>query len=79
MFQFQEKLIYTGKKELISKKTGSPYTIYNFLDDSGEVFGAMAENFIEGDFMQLDLVLAHFIVVPGRYTQIKLLSMEIAK
>lgn len=74
MLKFREKVIYTGKKDLISKK-GREYTIVNFLGDDGNTFGTVAECPIP-DIKQLDKVEVLFQVVPGRYVQLKVLEIR---
>lgn len=76
MLEFKEILIYTGKDERVSEKTQKPYTIVNYLDDKGQTFGTIAECNIPIDLKQLQLVEVTFKVIPGRYLQLKTLSIN---
>ena len=75
MFKFKEKVIFTGKKAMVSKQ-GRDYTVVNYLGDDGNTFGTIAECLIPPDIQQLDLVEVTFGVVPGRYVQLKTLEIR---
>ena len=75
MFKFKEKMIFTGKKEMISKQ-GKEYTIINYLDDAGNTFGTIADCSVPDSIKQLDTVEVTFEVVPGRYIQLKTLDIK---
>lgn len=74
MFKFKEKMIYTGKKNMVSKK-GKEYTIVNYLDNTGNTFGTIADCSVP-QLNQLDTVEVTFEVVPGRYIQLKTLDIK---
>lgn len=76
MFEFQERLIYTGKAEKISEK-GNNYTIVNFLDSEGKTFGVIANCQVPENLSQLQEVLAKFKLTPGRYNKLEIISIEI--
>lgn len=75
-FKLNEELIYTGKVEGISKKTGEPYTILNYLDNTGQVFGTMVTCEVP-NLKQLDKVEVIMELQVGRYTTLK--TIEIRK
>lgn len=75
MLKFEEKMIYTGKINKVSKQ-GNNYTIVNYLNDDGKTFGTIAECEISEDIRQLDEVLVKFEVIPGRYVQLKTVGIE---
>lgn len=73
--EFKQKLIFTGSSERKSKK-GFTYTLINFLDDAGESFSCMSDLDYDIKCKQLDKVNVHFKVVPGRYTQLRVLDIS---
>ena len=76
-FKLNEELIFTGKVEGVSKKTDKPYTILNYLDDTGQVFGTMVTCDVPKDLKQLDKVEVVMELQVGRYTSLK--TIEIRK
>lgn len=75
MLNFETKLIYTGKKNKVSKN-GKNYTIVNYLNSDGTTFGTIAECEISEDIKQLDEVIVNFEVIPGRYIQLKTMAIK---
>lgn len=75
MLRFEEVMIYTGKKNKVSKQ-GNNYTIVNYLNSDGTTFGTIAECEIPEDIRQLDEVIVKFEVIPGRYVQLKTVGIE---
>lgn len=77
MLEFNEKMIITGVEQRVSQKTGDTYKIANFLGENGQTFGCMVEGNINiNGIEQLDKVDVKFKVIPGRYTQLKVLDMK---
>lgn len=76
MLEFEERLIYTGKYERISKK-GDNYTVLNFLDDEGKTFGVIANCKVPENLTQLQEVLVKFKLTPGRFNKLEIISIEI--
>lgn len=77
MLEFrEERMILTGINSRISKNTGEEYKIINFLGENGQTFGCMAECDIPLTLKQLDEVSVHFKVLPGRYTQLRVLDIK---
>ena len=76
MLKFKERCILTGIEKRKSQKTGTEYTLANFLGESGQTFGCIVEGNIPQGVKQLDIVEVDFIVVPGRYTQLKVESIK---
>ena len=74
MLKFEEKMIYTGKANKVSKQ-GNNYTILNYLNSDGTTFGTIAECEIPEDISPLDEVEVTFQVVPGRYVQLKTINI----
>lgn len=75
MFRLKENLIYTGHEVRTNKKNGNTYTLVRFLDDNGSVFSCVAKCDIPS-ISQLDEVEVDIEIVPGRYNQINVLSIE---
>lgn len=75
MFKFKEKVIFTGKKSMVSKQ-GRDYTIVNYLGDDGNTFGTVADCLIPDSIKQLDEVEVTFGVIPGRYVQLKTIDIQ---
>lgn len=77
MLEFrEERIILTGIDTRISKNTGEEYKIINFLGENGQTFGCMAECDIPGNLKQLDEVNVLFKVLPGRYTQLRVVDIK---
>lgn len=75
MITFEKELIYTGKQDRISKKTNNPYTLVNYLGETGESFSTIAECKVP-ELNQLDKVKVLFNLVPGRYFRFETLHIE---
>ncbi|MDY0237106.1 MAG: hypothetical protein RBR71_13855 [Gudongella sp.] len=75
-FRLNEELIYTGKVEGISKKTDKPYTILNYLDDTGQVFGTMVSCEVPKNLKQLDKVEVVMELQVGRFTSLKTIEIK---
>lgn len=75
MFRLKENLIYTGHEVRTNKKNGNTYTLVRFLDDNGSVFSCVAKCDVPS-ISQLDEVEVDIEVIPGRYNQINVLSIE---
>lgn len=75
MFKFKENIIFTGKKEVVSKK-GKEYVLFNYLNDEGEIFSTLAKCDLPEDIKQLDEVEVEFEVIPGRYIQLNTLDIK---
>lgn len=75
MFKFKESVIFTGKKEVVSKK-GNEYTVFNYLNEEGEIFSTLAKCDLPADIKQLDEVQVEFEVIPGRYIQLNTLDIK---
>ena len=70
------EIIYTGWEERLNKDNKA-YTLVKFLDpDTGDSFSCMPKVTINPILRQLDKVKAEFEVVAGRYTSLKLVSIE---
>jgi len=70
------EIIYTGWEERLNKDN-KPYTLVKFLDpDTGDSFSCMTKVTISPMLKQLDKVRANFEVIAGRYTSLKLISIE---
>lgn len=76
MLQFKEKMILTGIEERTSQKTGEKYRLANFLGENGQTFGSMVDCSIPDGLSQLDTVDVGFKVIPGRYTQLRVTSIN---
>jgi len=76
MLEFKEKCILTGIEKRISKKSDETYIIANFLGDNGQTFGCIVECDIPQGIKQLDQVDVVFKVIPGRYTQLKVIGLN---
>lgn len=76
MLQFESELVYTGSEKRTNKKSGTDYLLTNFLDEKGQTFGCVTDCAVDHDIEQLDRVNVLLKVVPGRYTQLRVLSME---
>lgn len=76
MLEFETELVYTGHEKRTNQKSGTEYVLTNFLDEKGQTFGCVTECNINHDIVQLDRVRALLKVVPGRYTQLRVLEME---
>jgi hypothetical protein len=76
MLNFKEKMILTGITQRISQKTQEKYLLVNFLGEDGQTFGCMADCEIPQGLEQLDKVEVDFKVLPGRYTQLKVLGLK---
>lgn len=74
-FRLNEELIYTGKVEGVSKKTDKPYTIFNYLDNSGQTFGTMVTCEVP-NLKQLDKVEVVLELQVGRYTSLKTIEIK---
>jgi len=79
MLEFKEKCILTGISKRTSTKTNEEYLLINFLGEDGQTFGCMGSSDLAADvqgLQQLDKVEVNFKVIPGRYTQLKVLSLR---
>lgn len=75
MLKFENEIIYTGHQNRTSKQ-GKEYILINYLDESGQTFGTMAECIIPDNLKQLDRVKVQFGVVTGRYVGLKTLGLQ---
>lgn len=73
MFEFSEEVIVTGISNRVSKQ-GKEYKVLNILDENGQTFGCMVDCVLPR-INQLDRLNLRFKVVPGRYTQMKVIGV----
>lgn len=75
MLDFTKEMIFTGA-ELKKSKENKEYVLVNFLNENGSSFGTVCECPLPQNLKQLDKVTVNFLVVPGRYTQLKTLDIK---
>lgn len=75
--KFKTQKIVTGVENRVSTKTNNPYTLITYLDDNGTTFSTITtENtVIPTGLKQLDKVDVEFEVLPGKYMQLKTLTI----
>jgi hypothetical protein len=76
MLEFRENCILTGIEKRISSKSGEVYIIANILGENGKTFSCVVECEIPQGLSQLDKVDVEFKVIPGRYTQLKVIGLK---
>ena len=76
MLEFVEKnIVFTGAEIRVSKK-GEEYILVNFLGSDGKTFACVCDCQIPSNLKQLDRVDVTFKVLPGRYTQLRVLNLS---
>ena len=75
--KFTEQKIVTGVMQKVSKTSGKPYVMINYLNDDGQTFGTIAECTIPVGLKQLDKVLVDFELTVGKYMQLKTIALEL--
>lgn len=76
MLEFKEVCILTSIQQRKSNKTGKPYTIAFFLGENGQTFGCVVDCSVPEGLSLLDKVEVGFKVIPGRYTHLRVISIE---
>lgn len=77
MLEFDEIMVLTGVEKRTSKE-GREYILIRYLNTDGQTFSTVADVncVVPGGLQQLDRVNARLKVIPGRYVQLKTLSLE---
>lgn len=73
--KFNQELIFTGKEDKKSQKTGRDYTIIKLLDEEGNQISCIAES-IEKNIIMLQKVHVAFELRVGKYIQLKALEVR---
>lgn len=75
MLQFNSVCIFTGFALRKSKNSGNSYNLVSFLGSEGQTFSCIMDC-SKPNLEQLDKVNVTFKVVPGRYTQLRVLDLK---
>lgn len=77
MLEFDEIMVLTGIEKRTSKE-GREYMLIRYLNTDGQTFATIADVncVVPGGLEQLDRVKSRLKVIPGRYIQLKTLSIE---
>lgn len=77
MLEFDEIMVFTGVEKRTSKE-GREYILIRYLNTDGQTFSTIADVncVVPGELQQLDRVNVRLKVIPGRYIQLKTLSLE---
>lgn len=75
VLEFENDALVTGYDVKTSKK-GTKYTLVYILGDTGETFNCLCECEIPDNFKPLKKYKVRFRVIPGRYTQLKVVGFD---
>lgn len=69
-------LDYLGVEEKVSQKTGNPYLLVNYLEESGKAITTMLKCPIPKDIKRYDKVLVMFDLQLGKYISVATIGID---